>query len=394
MELLSKNCLQNLLSHPHRKGLMAAPQPHISLYVPKEVLQDSFHEDNRSWQSLVKKVESYVSSHYPGRHTKISHFYKKIKESLRDAKSLGGVAVFESGWMSGFIPLRGKVQELAIVSDSFHLKPLLNDIQGQNRYYVLTLESQSVCLWEGDSFSLEKKAIYLMPQDRRDKSAGPVGELGQEMATDPGANRQRKSFLRQEARMMMRFYKEVGRRLKKQVVRYSDPVYVVAEPSLRSLFMSVNKSKNLVTHSRLDVDPRKFDTESLHQLIWNLASQDTYRMMRRFARDYRLYKFGGRSLETLHSIAEAALSGKIEALLVTKDLHIWGEIDQNNGRIKKASNLQSDLNEDLLDDIAEAVIAQGGKVYLLDKKDMPENLDIWGVLKRNHRTYPENERVM
>jgi hypothetical protein len=387
MELLSKSHLQNLLSQPHIKGPKAAPQPCISLYVPKEVLQDSFHGDHRSWHHLMKKVENFVATHYPGRHTKISHFYKKIKDSIRDAQALGGVAVFESGWMSGFVPLRGKVQELAIVSDTFHLKPLLNDIQGQNRYYVLTLEGQSISLWEGDSFSLEKKAIYLMPQDRRNPGAHVIKDSERDASSDPSMGRQRKSFLRHEARMLIRFYKEVARRLKKQISRYSDPVYVVAEPSHRSLFMSVNRSKNLVTHNRLDVDPRKFNGETLHQLIWDLASQDTYRKMRRFARDYRLYKFGGRSLESLPAIAEAAIAGKIEALLITRDLHIWGEMDPTNGSIRNASLSQSDLKEDILDDISEAVIAQGGKVYLLDKRDMPENLDVWGVLKRPYRTH-------
>lgn len=381
MELLSKSNLQTLVSNPQTTIENTAKKPHISLYVPKNILEDSMRNDQKSWHALVNKVESFISRNYPGNQTRINSFYKKIKQVVLDKKHTGGVAIFESHFLSGFIPLGGNVQELAIVSDTFHVKPLLNEIQGQNRYYALTLENQSAYLWEGDSTCVEKKALYVMPQDRRTPDPTAIHHLDD----DKIGSKQRKALNRNEVRAIMKFYKEVGKRLKRQITHYSDHIYIVGDPALRSLFLNVNRAKNLITHTKLDIDAKRLDSESLYQLVWNLASMDIYRRMRRIAKDYRLYKYSGRSVESLPKIAQLALEGQIEVLLVTKDLHIWGEFDQKNGHIKNASWCQPDLHEDILDDIAEAVVSQGGKVYTLDRKDMPENLDVWGVLRRGRR---------
>ena len=382
MELLSRNTLQTLVSSPQKSDFATSPDPCISLYVPKEVLEEAAPDAQRSWHSLVKRVESFMAQKYPGRQTTIRDFYDKIKEFVRQRKNLGGVAVFESRLVSGFVPLGNRVQQLAIVSDSFHLKPLLHEIQGQNRYYILTLENHRVQLWEGGSSSVEKKAIYQMPQNQKISDRSSRTESSDEGAEASDQGRQRKGFLRYEARMMMRFYKEVGKRLKKQVDHFQDPVYIVGEPAHRALFMSANRAKNLVTHSRLDISPKKLQAESLYEMVWSHASHDIDRKVRRFARDYRLYQHSGRSVEDLPTIAEAAFAGKLEALLVTRDLHLWGEVDPKTGTIKRACKSQGELSEDILDDLAEAVIAHGGRVFLLDPKDMPESLTVWGVLKR------------
>lgn len=372
MKQLSQSHLNRLIdssnnSFPSPQSV--AGDPFVSLYIPKEALHDQAQNPQRL-HHLITKAESLIAKHFPGKKAHLSNIYGKLVKAISDSQTASGFAVFESKNLSGFFPISGKVRELAVVGNSFHVKPLLNEIQNQNKFYALTLDTQMVYLWEGNSHSIEKKAVYTIPQNQNPKV---------------GSNAQKNTFQRQEVRVILKFYKDVIQRVKKQVKNQYDPIYIVAQPHLRALFMGISRQKNLLQHPSLDMDPRSLTASDLHQVTWGVASKELYRRTRRIVKDYPLYQLSGRTLESLTEIARAAAAGQIESLQIQKDLYIWGEYQKSSGKIHYAESSSAQPIDDIFDDIAEDVIRRGGQVYLLEAQDMPRNLSAWAVVKKRRK---------
>jgi translation initiation factor RLI1 len=72
----------------------------------------------------------------------------------------------------------------------------------------------------------------------------------------------------------------------------------------------------------------------------------------------------------LHEIVPAAFDGKIDTLFVEEDSDVYGQYDLENRNLKTALN-KAVSNVSLVNMAATTAFMKGGKVYFLDKTEMP-----------------------
>ena len=70
------------------------------------------------------------------------------------------------------------------------------------------------------------------------------------------------------------------------------------------------------------------------------------------------------------SCADSAVAGRVSTLLVEAERHVPGHIDASSGEIT-LDDLASPEVDDLLDDIAELVLRNGGQVVIVPAERMP-----------------------
>jgi hypothetical protein len=58
-------------------------------------------------------------------------------------------------------------------------------------------------------------------------------------------------------------------------------------------------------------------------------------------------------------------------LLIAQGTHVWGLMDRASGRIVHRDEQHDTRDGDVLDDLAEATLAQGGEVVTLERAKMP-----------------------
>src|SRR5690606_36372524 len=68
--------------------------------------------------------------------------------------------------------LQRPVPELAIVSDSFHIKPLIRVFQSADRYHLLGVNRQEFKLFEGNRYGIEEVEIPEELAKTKDEAIG------------------------------------------------------------------------------------------------------------------------------------------------------------------------------------------------------------------------------
>lgn len=148
MELLNKEFINELLT--------IAQGPCLSLYMPTHRSHPENLQDPIRFKNLVKQLEESLQLKYSSAEVKK---YIEPMEALVDDDDLwnhtsNGLAIFSADGLMKVVGLPVSVDELAMVADSFHTKPLRQYLQSTDRYHVLGLSLQEVRLFEGDRHAL------------------------------------------------------------------------------------------------------------------------------------------------------------------------------------------------------------------------------------------------
>ncbi len=103
-------------------------------------------------------------------------------ELLKPAHELGttefwehqdhGLAIFVSPTIFRYYQLPMEFQELVVVSDQFHLKPLLHLINNDGRFYILALSQDNVKFFEATRYSANEVEVPNMPKNLVDILTG------------------------------------------------------------------------------------------------------------------------------------------------------------------------------------------------------------------------------
>jgi hypothetical protein len=89
---------------------------------------------------------------------------------------MGGLALFRSSDLLTHYRMPMRCPELAVVADSFHVRPLLHFLQSNRYFYVLTLSQNNVRFYEGSRYSLSQVDLPDLPKSLDESFAKEQGE--------------------------------------------------------------------------------------------------------------------------------------------------------------------------------------------------------------------------
>src|SRR5665647_2582055 len=148
MELLTKELIQELLA--------VNQAPCLSLYMPTHQRHPENLQDNILFKNLVQQMEESLMQKYST--VEVKKYLEPVKALVNDNNiwdyTLDGLAVFSAKGIFKVVGLHKSVEELAIVADSFHTKPLRQYLQSVDNYHVLCLTLHDIRLFEGNRHSL------------------------------------------------------------------------------------------------------------------------------------------------------------------------------------------------------------------------------------------------
>ncbi|HEY9730053.1 MAG TPA: hypothetical protein V6D50_26705, partial [Chroococcales cyanobacterium] len=154
MSLLSLEELKKLVEQP--KGLC------VSIYMPiqragVELQQNSPRLKNLKRDAENKILESGLSEGEAWEFLQpIQNIIDSNDETFWQQYNGDGLAIFVASGVCHYYRLPLNFQELVVVTDHFHLKPLLPLLIGDEKYYVLALSQQDVRLLECTRYSVRE----------------------------------------------------------------------------------------------------------------------------------------------------------------------------------------------------------------------------------------------
>ena len=374
---------QNTLS-PTIESLAELTAPHqapcLSLYQPTHRHGPDNQQDLIRFRNLLKIMESSLRQKYPEPETR--HFMEPFEALGLDREfwnqALDGLVVLSGAGMFRVFRLRRSVAELAVVANSFHLKPLRRFLQYVGRYQILGLSLSKIQLFEGDLGTLEKiEPAQAVPQTITDALGAELTDSHQTLASFGGVRgksgpmRHGQGGKKDEAEKdTKRFFRAVDRAVLEHHSRPAGlPLLLAALPEHHHLFRSISHNPFLMENG-LDLNPFVLTTSELRERAWAILEPQYQSWLASLLDEYREAQSCGLGSGDLGEVVKGAAAGRVSKLMIASDREIAGRIVGDTGMFELSGKSEAH-SDDLLDDLGELVGKMGGQVLVMPSAQIP-----------------------
>lgn len=383
MELLTKELIEELLS--------AEQAPCVSLYMPTHKKHPENLKDIIVFKNLIHQMEDSLAQKYSAR--EVQKYLEPIKDLVNNENiwnhTLDGLAVFSAEGMFRVVKLHKSVEELAIVADSFHTKPLRQYLQSLEHFHVLGLTLHDIRLFEGNRHSLTeveltadtpKTITEALGDELTEKhsvveSYGGVGGNSTPMHHGHGGKKE------ETEKDAERFFRVVASAIYEHHSKSSGwPLILAALPEHHSLFQKVNKNPLLLSKG-IAINPSSVSSDQLAKMAWDIMEPEYNLKLDSLAERFGQARANGKGSDDYKEVAVAAVGGRVDTLIVEADRIIAVRVTNlvtGNTQKKDLSNPKVD---DLLDDIGELVIKMGGTMIVLPTEKMPSKTGLAAIFR-------------
>lgn len=277
--------------------------------------------------------------------------------------------------------------ERAVVADSFHVKPLLRYAQSADRFHVLALDRGKARVFEGTRDRLDEvdlpddfpatveRALGAELTDPHTTvstyASGTSARLPGGRHGEPAARHGHGGKSDELDVDVPRYFRAVDRAASDQFSRPTGlPLVLVALPEYHAEFRAVSHNPHLLPDG-VGKHPNGFGTtDALRAAVWDVVRPAYERRLAGLAEDFRTARSRGLGADRLEDVAAAVAGSRVGTLLVDADRVVPGRFDPATGEVRPAALADPEV-DDVLDDLAEAVLRRGGQVVVVPAAAMP-----------------------
>lgn len=386
----------NILSRADLKALINRPAADhtasISLYMPTHRAGDQVRQDPIRLKNLIRQAEGLLETGGVRPHER-QDLLAPLSQLVTDMplwRARGdGLAVFRSRAVFRYYRVPLPLEDLVIVEDHFHIKPLLPLFVGDGRYYVLAFSQKQVRLFECTRQSVREVDLKDVPPnfdealryDQPEKhlqvhGGGPRGVAGGSVFHGQGAAGDEKTHKRDLAR----FAQLVNHGLHALLKDSSAPLILAAVDYLIPIYREANVYPHLMPQA-LPGNPDGKTPDDLHREAWAVVEPEFQKAQRQAQERYRGFILSkGPVSRDLREVVRAAHDGRVDALFVSVGQHQWGGFDPETGAVFEHVTAQPG-DADLTDLAAIDTLSHGGRVYAVKPGDVPDAAPVAAVFR-------------
>ncbi|MEL6458945.1 MAG: hypothetical protein AAFY21_15240 [Cyanobacteria bacterium J06641_2] len=389
------------LSREEIKTLVEQPKDNsISIYMPvvaagAEVRQNPIRFKNLITEAHTRLIEAGVDE------IMVNKILQKANQIDRQDfwEGIGeqGLAIFISNNIFNYYVVPLEFEELVVVSDRFHVKPLLQILNNNGRFYVLGLSQNKVRMLVGTRYrcqEIDLTALKDVPTSLAEAlQYDDVSEKQLQMHTTArsAVNSQTGVFHGQgvgtddaeQKTNIMRFFKALAKGLENNILHHDEqvPLVLAGVEFLIPMYKEANSYQYLMEDA-VTGNPEIISTQELHsqalpivENYWNNSYKkalDAYNEL--------LGNNTGNASNSLEEIVPAAYYQKIDTLLVAKGEHKWGLFDKGSQKVHLHQQEETG-DEDLLDLAAAHTLINGGSVYVVEPEKVPANKTVAAIFR-------------
>lgn len=371
--LISHDDLEMLLKNQNTTSM--------SIYMPTNIndgKQASIRLKNILYQAEKRIIESGI-------------YTSKIKENiLRPVNALisqeefwknlsQGLAIFISQNIFEYYKLPIQFEEIVVINNRFHMKPLFPLFKGDTKFYILAIGRFNVrfLLSEGSNI----KEIYLsgIPENFNDAYLQIQNNNPQIIYDEE----------EQKSNLLQSFY-QVNDAIADILHKQNIPLVLACSNDYCETYKKANSYPYMISET-IGADPDTFTPVELQQMAQQILDpifkQSENKEIMRFIDLHSNNRDAKKTTHDIEEIIPAAYYGQIDTLFVANNSSQWGKFDSENNTIF-LSNEERVGYQDLLDYAAIQTYLNGGKVYVMPKNQIPDNSNMAALLR-----YPSSMRT-
>ena len=360
----------------------------ISVYMPTHRFRSDWSQNTTRLKNLLRDARNQLRDQEV-RETDIDQLLGDARRLLdrpgfwRELSE--GLAVFITTEASEFYRLPLSFEEIAIVEDQFHLKPLFPLIAANDRYYLLALSQNDVRLYQGTDQAISEVEAAEIPADivsaiqRYEEPPEQGVQMHTQGASQNGDADQRhhghgssEDQSREPKDQLKRFFREIDESVSGYIGGEDVPLVLAGVSEYLPLYQGVNSYSNLVEDDIVAGNPEHLDMKELHNEAWDIVEsvlQDRQREeMDRFRETY--HQNGGLASSNFHEILPACAYGRVDTLFVPVGQYRWGRFDPETNTVE-VHDSQQPGDGDLLNYAAVSAYMNGARVHALQPANMP-----------------------
>ena len=270
------------------------------------------------------------------------------------------------------------------VSDRFYLKPLLPVITNDSTFYLLALSQNEVRFFLGSHYAIEPIELpesvpaslaealkYDDPEKQQQYHSGDPSNSptyhGQGVGTTDNKNE------------IKRFLQQVNSGLNEVLQSEETPLILAGVEFLLPIYHEANSYNNLLEKG-VTGNPENVDLRDLHSSAWEIIEPHLTATRKQDIDKFNQLSTTDEASSQIEQIVAAAAMGQVDTLFVVKNAQYWGEFDLQSNKVIIHSEATPD-SIDLVDFAAIKTYLQGGKVYILDTAEMPDNTAMSAIFR-------------
>jgi len=354
--------------------------PCLSLFQPTHRRHPENQQDPIRFRQLVKELEASLQQKHPAGESR--RLLEPFEALAQDADfwnhTLDGLAVLGGGGLFRVFRLQRMVDELAVVADSFHTKPLRRFLQSVDHYQILGLSLHRIRLFQGNRDALDGiDPAPGVPRTITEALGSELTEPHQTVAAHGGIGRGSSPMHHGQGGKKdetdidaERYFRAVDRAVLEHHSRPSGlPLILAALPEHHHLFRQISKNPFLL-ETGLNFNPDGLPIEELRQRAWQVVEPQHQARLAAWTEEFAVANAKGLGSNDLAQVAQAAATGRVATLMIESGRQIAGRLDRATGRVDTA-DLGDPGVDDLLDDLGELVEKMGGRVLVIPAERMP-----------------------
>ncbi len=366
-----------LLDKDELKALSQVTQhPTVSLYSPMHEAGKDTRENPIRFKNRLREAEEALQAQGL-KGSEIEALLAPAQKLVDDYRfwqhQRKGLAMFLAPDFERRYRLPIEVDELTLVGERFHLKPLLPLLSGDGRFYVVVVSLNEVRLLEGTRFSVSEVPLDEMPRSlaesmqfdvlQKHLEARKVAPGGSEYTVMHGHGPGDED----EKIRILEFFQKVDNGVCELLAAETAPLVFAGVDYLFGLYKEANHYRHLLPEAVEGNYERERD-EEIHAKAWEIV-EPHFKQVQATAKERFAQRHGnGQASSDVREAIQAAAEARIETLFVALDEHQWGRYDP---QARTATLLDEQDGEDLLDFAAVQTLLHGGEVYAVPRDEVP-----------------------
>lgn len=385
--------MNDFLSKERLKQLIQTQQePCISIYMPTHRMGDQTQQDPIRLRNLLDDAQKKLEENHMRR--------PDAAELLQPARRLIDDYNFWQNQSDGLVLLLNQddvnihrlplaFEELVIISDQFHVKPILPLFNSDGRFYILALSQNEVRLLEASKHHVDNVALHDIPTSMADALWFDDKERQLQHHTGAEAGQQvggRGAIFHghgvgddDHKNDILRFFRRVDSGISELLENESVPMVLVGVDYLQPIYQQASNYPHLVTRG-VDGNPEILSSEELHAQAWQIVKPIFQHDCDKAKDRYHTGLAHETASNDIRTIVPAAVEGRIDVAFTTVGEQRWGSFDISDYSVT-LQDKATDENQDLLNFIAAQTLLHDGEVYALPREDMPDHVPAAAVFR-------------
>jgi hypothetical protein len=385
-------------SRPHTitreeiRDLLQLPgRPRVSIYMPTFRAGAETQQNHIRLKNLLRSVQEKLEE-FGMESAAAAEMMAPVRELVDDhafwQTQSDGLAIFFSPEVFRTYRLPVTLDELAMVNERFHVKPLFTLLAEDRPFYVLALSLKNIRLIAATQHYAEELEIPGVPHSLTEALGDLTRQYSQFQASTSSKTVARSPIFHGHGTgednlkaEIVQFFNLADKALLKHMDREA-PVVLAGVEYLLPRYKETTELPHVLDEG-LTGNAEGLSPEELRDKAWEIVEPVLTADRRKAAERYGDLLGTGRASGRYDEILPAAHDGRIDILFVARGVRLWGAYDPKSRevRLQEDQDTQHKGGEDLLDLAAIQTFQNGGQVYAVPQQDVPDGQAMAAVFR-------------